>query len=397
MNEQDIQFWREDLHFLADQLRTQHANLYHHLSHDQFTEAVARLHNDIPGLSRHAVMVELSRLAASVGDGHTSFWLDFNTSFGFQRYPLRFYEFSDGLIVRQTDRTHQAYLGARLTHIGQFTVEEALARLEAVVSGDNSLMRRQKACAVCNIPEVLHALGLIPELDAGELTLVGLDGKTITLRPPSLMPDAIPEWVNLNQNETPLALWQQHPERFYGFEYLEPHRLVYFNHRVVRHAGDLPFNVFCQQLFDFIDTHPVERLVIDLRSNGGGDNRLNQSPVHSLICCPKVNQQGRLFTIISRHTFSAAMNLAVDLERNTQTLFVGEPTGASPNHYGENANATLPHSGLTLTISKWYWQSSWPDDTRLWIEPQLPVAMHSTDYRNNRDPVLEAVIQYSGK
>ena len=61
-----------------------------------------------------------------------------------------------------------------------------------------------------------------------------------------------------------------------------------------------------------------------------GNNFLNQSLVHGLICCKKINQPGRLFALIGRHTFSAAMNLAVDLERNVHVLFAGEPTGSVP-------------------------------------------------------------------
>jgi hypothetical protein len=88
------------------------------------------------------------------------------------------------------------------------------------------------------------------------------------------------------------------------------------------------------------------------------------------------------------------MNLAVDLERNTKTLFVGEPTGASPNHYGENADVTLPHSRITLTVSKWYWQSSVPYDKRSWIRPHIPVTASSANYREGVDPVLDTILTY---
>ena len=49
---------------------------------------------------------------------------------------------------------------------------------------------------------------------------------------------------------------------------------------------------------------------------------------------------------------------------------------------------------ITLTLATLYWQSSTPDDHRPWIEPQIPVQMSSTDYQNNIDPVLEAILAY---
>jgi hypothetical protein len=138
-------------------------------------------------------------------------------------------------------------------------------------------------------------------------------------------------------------------------------------------------------------------MVLDICSNGGGNNMLNQPLVHGLICCKKINQTGRLFTIIGRRTFSAAMNLAVDIERNTKTLFAGERTGSRPNFYGETNRVMLPNSGVTCSISSLYWQSSMPYDKRMWIEPHLPAELSSTNYRNNVDPMLNAVLSYCHK
>lgn len=389
-----VRLWREDVQFLAEQLRSQHANVYHTVSQTAFDEAVASLLDRIPELSREKIIIEMAKIIAMIGDGHTSLWMDSNTSLGFHRYPLRFYEFSDGLVVSETDSAHRSYLGARLLHIGSFPVDDVLTQVQSVVSGDNDLMRRYKACAALNLPELLDALDITSESDESVFTLEQITGEIMTIRPPRLMPEAISEWVNLNQNATPLALQYQQSGRFYWFEHVEPHQIVYVNHRVVRNALDETIVAFCERLFDFIDANPVDRLVIDLRQNSGGDNRLNLPLIHGLICCRNINQRGKLFTLIGRHTFSAAMNLAVDLERHTQTLFAGEPTGASPNHYGENGDVILPNSGIHLTISIWYWQSSVPNDTRKWIEPQIRVGMSSADYRANSDPVLSAVLSY---
>lgn len=394
METEYARLWREDIVFLADQLRNHHANLYHTISKVQFDEAVSSLLDQIPNLSREEIIVEIARIVARIGDGHTSLWIDSNTSFNFHRYPLHFYEFNDGVVVDQTSPDHQQYLGARLVRVGSYTVEDALASLQMIASGDNDYMRRYKACAALNIPEFLFGLHLLNHPDDARYTLELATGETVTLSPPQRIPDEITAWVSLNHNETPLALWQRHPDKLYWFEFIEAHKLVYLNHRSVRDATDESLSPFSDRLFQFIEAHPVERLVIDLRQNGGGDNRLNQSLVHGLICCRKVNQPGRLFTVVGRQTFSAAMNLAVDLERNTHTLFVGEPTGASPNHYGENFDIALPNSGIRLTISIWYWQSSFPYDRRPWIEPHIPVDMDSTAYRNNVDPVLNAVLTY---
>jgi hypothetical protein len=96
--------------------------------------------------------------------------------------------------------------------------------------------------------------------------------------------------------------------------------------------------------------------------------------------------------VIGRLTFSAAVNLAADLERHTETIFVGEPTAAPPNHYGETQRLILPSSGISILYSSLYWQSGRPDDQREWIEPALPAPLSSGDYAANRDPALEAIL-----
>jgi hypothetical protein len=121
---------------------------------------------------------------------------------------------------------------------------------------------------------------------------------------------------------------------------------------------------------------------------------LNRPLVHHLIRSDRVNQWGKLFVITGRCTFSAAMNLAVDLERHTRALFVGEHTGARPNHYGENVEIVLPHSGLRCTASALWWQYSQPGDDRPWIAPDIAAPLWSKDYAANRDPALDAALRY---
>jgi len=138
----------------------------------------------------------------------------------------------------------------------------------------------------------------------------------------------------------------------------------------------------------------VDYLILDIRLNDGGNNLLNRPLVHHLIRCDRINRWGGFFTIIGRQTFSAAMNLAVDLERSTRVLFVGEPTGASPNHYGENGVIVLPHSGLEVSVSTLWWQYSTPYDDRPWIAPDLPARLSTVDYVANRDPAVDAALDY---
>jgi tetratricopeptide (TPR) repeat protein len=153
---------------------------------------------------------------------------------------------------------------------------------------------------------------------------------------------------------------------------------------------------FSKRLFDFVSKNPVDRFILDLRWNGGGNNFLNKPLILGLIKS-KVDERGKLFTIISRHTFSAAQNLVNELEKYTNTIFVGEPTGENVNFYGDAARIELPNSKLVIRTSTLWWQNLDPRDRRRWTGPQLAAELTSTDYRTNNDPALKVILDYGSK
>jgi hypothetical protein len=147
-------------------------------------------------------------------------------------------------------------------------------------------------------------------------------------------------------------------------------------------------------MIDAAKTAGVERIVLDLRLNGGGNNYLNRGLVLALVGDEGLNRYGRLFTIIGRNTFSAAMSLVSALERWTETIFVGEPTGNTPSQYGDARRYVLPHSGLTVRLSSVYWRDAEVNERRPWVAPDIATGAAWADYAAGRDPALDAALAY---
>jgi tetratricopeptide (TPR) repeat protein len=82
------------------------------------------------------------------------------------------------------------------------------------------------------------------------------------------------------------------------------------------------------------------------------------------------------------------------LERYARPIFVGEPTGGKVNVYAGHVFATLGFSGIVVAISPSLYQTSFPNDTRLFVAPRLYVRPTFADYLANRDPVYDAVVAY---
>ena len=71
---------------------------------------VAALDAKIPSLERHEVIVEMARIVAAVGDGHTNIYPTRDPKIGFHTLPVAFTFFGDELYVRAA---HEVAAAAR--------------------------------------------------------------------------------------------------------------------------------------------------------------------------------------------------------------------------------------------------------------------------------------------
>ena len=176
-----VRRWREDLAFLAREMPARHANLFHAMPRAHFDSVLTALSERLPSMTRAGVIVELMRLAARIGDGHSNVspWRD--TVVAFHTLPVALYRFADGYYVRAANAQYASLLGARVTHIGGVPIDSAEALVNPLIARDNPMGPRMYAPLLLAMPEVLHAVGLSRDEGAAELTL-SLDGRVRTVR-----------------------------------------------------------------------------------------------------------------------------------------------------------------------------------------------------------------------
>ena len=152
---------------------------------------------------------------------------------------------------------------------------------------------------------------------------------------------------------------------------------------------------FYAEVFDFIEKNNVEKFILDVRLNGGGNNYKNKPIVTGIIETKKINRPGHLFVILGRRTYSACQNLVNELDKYTNALFLGEPTSETINFYGDNRREELPNSKIPVFLSFAWWQDKpqWENDD--WLAPHLAVDMSFEEYTTNQDPVLQTALDFS--
>lgn len=397
--------WRTDLRFLVREIKRRGWNLFPRIGTEaEFDAQVKRIHDGIPKLTDAQIEIEMLRLMRKVGDGHSNLlgpttpraeWI--------QTIPVLFYLFEEGLFIVAADPKHKDLLGSQVVKFGGKTVNDIVETIRGVSSEDNKLWVRQIAPYRMRHLPLLHAAGAIPHPDKVELVLRGMDGKerTVVLTTDTTQPNIWnvkpnpPDWMNLSQTlGTPIPLYLKNAAAPYWFEYLPESKTVYFQFNSVRNDQKESLAAFSERLFKFINETEVEKLVVDMRWNNGGNTGLLPPLFQGVIKSEKINKRGKLFVIIGRRTYSAAQNAATYFDRDTNAIFVGEPTGSSPNFVGEEDPFVLPYSKILANVSHLYWQSSFPQDQRTWIAPHIYVPPTFAAYRRNGDAALEAILSY---
>ena len=178
-------------------------------------------------------------------------------------------------------------------------------------------------------------------------------------------------------------------------KYIEEENILYLQINIITSLEDKPLPELCDSIKTLVDTNNISAFVLDIRLNGGGNSELNKTII-KLVLSEKINKKGKLFVIIGKGTFSAAQNLTSDLEHYTDAIFIGEPTGSSPNFIGEVYPFKLPYCGLVISSSNLYHQrGNYSSDKRIWKAPDIYKEFSFTDYKNGTDPVLDAIIEYT--
>ena len=397
----DARAWAGDVAVIARELPARHPDAFFRMPRARWDSATAATARRLPSLTRPEALVALLELVALVNDGHTAINPFFDRAAGVRYYPIELYRFEDGLFVRSASPTHAALAGARVLRVGRVSADSALAAVARVIPHENEWWLRGWGGQYLGLAEVLEGLALVD--DAERLPLViERNGRRETvvvspagqLSPSGHNPMAAIDrsgWAVMRAAGDP-PLWLRNPGRPYWSEYLPAERTLYVSYRAVV-SMDQPSNqAFWRGVFALADSVPVDRLVLDIRENIGGNSFYNREVVRGIVARPALDRPDRLFVITGARTFSAAMNLARDLEHWTNATFVGEPTGNAGYFFGDHVQVPLPASGLTLNVSTLTWPPYDPRDRRDFLAPAVYAPLTSAEFRANADPAMRAIL-----
>ncbi len=372
--------WHQDLDELGRVLSERHKNPFFRVTRDEFFKAVDGVRKRIPELKDHQIAVEFMKLGALIGDGHTAV-----QPTTLRRYPIWLMWLKDGLFVVAATEEHKDLVKARVVAVGKSPVDEAARAVAAVAASDNASGARNASANWLTVAEVLAGVGLIDDMDKAPFTIVDAQGKErmVHLAPVTGSSRKVFGF------EKDLPISRRLSRARYGVELLSESKTLYCWYDSCADAPDRPVSAWCEEALKGIDVKKPERVVLDLRRNGGGNSELIRPLLAGL---RKRAAVGKLFVLVDRATYSSAILNALDLRREFKALLVGLPPGASPNHYGEIRRYPLPHCKWQVQYStKFFKLAPEGGDT---IAPDIEVDWTAAEFFGGADPALETAINH---
>lgn len=372
--------WDEDVYVFGNNLKTRHKNLFHNISEAKFNEDIKLLRSKTNTLSDAEINIELFKIINKISDSHTSImggsW--------FTTLPFSVEWLSDGMIITGINEENSQYLGKKIVAICGIDIETIIDHFSTLIAYENESCLRWFITSYLRVPEIYNHFGISESENSITLNLEG--GVNIELF--SMEEELVSIYTGVS-----LPLYMSNTSDYYWYSALNNEEFLYIQYNRAKERNDLSFQTFTTQISELINqSNTISKIIIDLRLNSGG-NSLIAKPLIELLhyyVNHSILLPENIYVIIGRKTFSSAVLNSIELMEAFNPIFIGEPSGGKPNHFGEVERFTLPNSKLRVSYSTKYF--NWLQDDPSSIIPNTIIEVSSEDLLQGIDPVLDYIL-----
>lgn len=321
-------------------------------------------HGRLP-LSQAAFELVVTHVLATADNGHTNVWGS-TTANRFNRLPLRFYVFRDGIFVVRALPIAKPLLGRRLDGIDGTPIETIRARLRMFTGGTEN-EKNSRLPFYLESPALLNAAGIAKKPDRLTLDLTDGLGHSASLTVAALAADpsakklwpstALEPVLNAGENRAwipalrgianGMLMFGDAPKPFFARP-LPAEGAWYVRFATNSDEDGMSISDFANRTLAALTSGKPRTLIIDLRMNGGGDYTTTASFMRML---PDKLGSSTIYVLISQETFSAGMTSAAFLKQagGARVIFVGDWPGDRIRFHSEGSDVCLPYSHICVT------------------------------------------------
>jgi len=374
--------WKEDLKFLKEQISKTVPNV----ELDYIDKNFASLEANFSALNPEQKIIGMQKVLADFKDEGIRV-LPIQQIFNNTILPIKTYWFEDGFYVLDAIGKYSSLINQQIISINGLTIDELFGKIVSNISADNENYKRNVFPFYIQSSVWLKGTGIITDdIHEVRLTLENGQNVSVAFEEFEVYSKLKRDLVGSNESEPKGNYWK-------SYDANSKKLTVQFQAIVDNDKGD-NFSKFINDLKKDLTSKNVDKLIIDNRFGGGGNGFKLKAFTDLIIQDENINQQGKLFVLTSRATRGTVMELTSILELNSKAIFIGEGTGEGPNLVGDIKIIELPNSKIRVSLTHKFWPTSWPEDARAVLNPDLEVSYNFSDHIDQVDPWIEVVKTY---
>lgn len=390
----------EDLTFLVEALEKAHPELYANTTPQAMAEKKAYIAQNMDNWSDTALSLEYRSLIGMVGDSHTN--MGVKVADHYRKLLMSIEWLGDKWILTGALKEYRRFVGGEILTMGDLSMAQVQQRFGTSLCADNDAWAKRVMGQWLSLWDILLHTGVVKaDQQTLELTVRDRDGVTGTVTVSPLSNDECNALVASGQMQEMAATLQTMRT---GVPATEPDSVyyqwmdlgdgdLYIQYNACFEDPDLPMADFAAQIAGQLQTDTYDRVILDLRYNGGGSDGVIWDLLYAIL--PYYQQGTDLYALIGTGTFSSALINAVQLKQLGAVL-VGTPTGGSVDHFGAIQSFALPNSGWKISHSTkfidmgGYYEAAAPYGVES-LPPDIHAAQTVSDYLSGTDTAVEAV------
>jgi len=378
---------KEDIEFFKNELPKRHKNPFSIITKEEFEERVSTLEQNVDKMDNYQVFSELGKIIASIKDAHTM-----TNYVDGKRYPLDFYVINDDMYILNADKSLKDMMYSKVISVDGILWDIIKDELKQQIAYENESWLKL-LLGNYFIPSYIYGAGI--EKNAASHTFrVEKDGELKEFEVPVLNFEDTIDFYDDKSSDKMLGKF----ERYYDYKYLQEDKALYFEYNVCADMDALKFKDFNDSMFKDIEANEIEKIIVDLRGNTGGNSEILNPFTERLKSYIESNNNVEVYVLVGRKTMSSGM-FAIFRIRDAvpSAVCVGEPTGGAIDCYGDVKVFYLPNSQLPVQYSTKYFEFSktfkYQINGNNTYTPDVQLSPSIDDFVNINDVVFNYVLQ----
>ena len=363
-----------DFEYMKNTIASLHKDFYNSVSKADADTKYNELSRNVDKMDEADFYFTLSSYLALSHDSHTSL----SSQDIYQHFlyiPIQLNFIGDRLYGVSGRAEYEHLLAKEVTRINTVPVDEIVRRGASTVPHDNEVYLKLWLGGQLNNTAFLKFIG-VAEDKSLPVTLTFSDGTEASLDTMDVMS------LRSGQLVSAMKAYSQYIYQGYYAVRDLGNKTILISYNTCSEDPEYPIKEFTEEIKRTIKEVKPEKIIVDLRYNGGGNSALFDPIIKVL-----KKQKCTKYCLIGGNTFSSAILNAVSLKDDAGFTRVGSPTGGSINHFGELKSFTLPDTGWEVYYSTKFFKMSRKYDGP--IRPDVTINHSIEDYVSGRDAEME--------